>query len=734
MSAQYVYIYPTPDYTGANPQYRVTNEERDLVKEGGYLLMLPNSGPYYADTLEVWDADTNTRLVEEEDYTLDVFESDATRKSNKDVFGAIRFSQDKYPAVTDVPKLRLVYQFVGGPFHANIAGLLQAVRDMENVAGIVYWDNIEGKPTTYPPSFHLHKASDITHLDSTNDILRQINTSIQELADRLVAAKEPKHNVTNAGRVKVALDAGRELNSGVGSEIWLQFPRSTNQNAQFGFTIELMAAKRAYEIQVLGKEHPTDGFEADSLSFVSDMLEDHPIESVEVSTLLGQSYLRIKPVGSVPGGYYVMKEAVVNYHTPEEWITPIIWNPAPPDNTDPEFKRQTVPVTPAASLDAMELDRNIKRNKVMRFLGEVAQGEKLALRFPKGTSKNHTMSLSVTAFTGDKFQSHLFSCLVSTDGTIANPKVRCNSQVDGNIIHVTDVAYDSNYGYLVFSHDVAGNLASVELDLETIRVSNNGSEINGNWEFINSFDPDGVGLTNTPIAKGDIVNLQSRHGHTTADVDGLDTELSNISNDLTTLGNDLTTVSDKADDNATAISNLTTKVQALEGKVMFEHTLDMTALNPAKLYLVELTPTKFIEPSKVSLAVVPNKDIATADHFGFVRGEFQFEDSFTRGNYFDYVAVLNDADVTKLSFDSVWYNKPTDVGHSSRLFFYVKGGETLGILTDIEAVALHSTGTVVIDNDGSDVTVDTEVDAAPAATAVWLKLTDLVGNSKASSI
>lgn len=730
MSAKYVFIYPTPDYTGANPAYYVSNEERDLVAEGGFHLMLTHSGPFYADTMEVYDADTNTRLIEKDDFTFDVFESDATRKSNKDVFGMVKFNTEKYPTVEDIPKIRLKYQFVGGPFHANIAGLLQAVRDMDTVVPIIYWDNILGKPTTYPPSFHLHKASDITHLDSTNDILRAINVSIQDLADRLVAAKEPKHNVTNAGRVKVALDAGRELNSGMGDTIWLQFPRSENENAQFGFTAEIMTPERSYNFQLLGKEHPTSGFEAGSLSFISDMFEDHPLELIEVSTLLGQSYLQIKPKVAIPGGYYVIKEAVVNYHTPEEWITPIIWQPAVPDVNDPEYLKLTVPPVNRNTLTALENNRDTKRNLNVDYTGELDAAEKLALRFPKGQSLGQKQTLRLSILTDAVYQEHIISCLINLDGTISEVKARSSSAVDTNLLHVESVGYDSANGYVVFKH-AKGSLVSVDAVLDVVAVSKNGEELNSGWEFLPAYDDSA--LTKITVAAEDIVNLQSRHTHEISHVTGLSGQLSTIGNDITTLSNNQTTLSENQTTQGESIDNINTAINDINGRLKYKHTVDMTSLNPLKLYLVELTPVDAIEPNVVSLAVTPNKDTATADHFGFVRGEFQFEDALTRGNYFDYVAVVNDVDVTKLSFDSVWYSKPTHVDHTPKMFFYVKGGESLGILTNVETVQLHTTGTVVIDNDGADVTVATEVDAVPVETASWLKLTDLVGNSKASS-
>lgn len=740
MSANYVYIYPEPDYTGINPKYLVTNEERDLVDEGGYYLTLPNSGPFYADTMEIYDATTDARLVEDDDFTFDVFESDATRKSNKDVFAAIRFNKEKYPTLSDIPKIRLKYQFVGGPYHANIAGLIQAVSDLENVAGIVYWDNIEGKPTTYPPSFHLHKASDITHLDSTNDILREINTSIQDLADRLVNAKEPKFNVTYEGRIKYGLDAGRELNSGMGDSIWLQFPRSETENAQFGLIVEVMTDARSYYWRFLGKEHPETGFVPESLSLLTDMADDHPFESVEVSTLLGQSYLQIKPQGNIPGGYYVVKQATVNHHAPEEWITPLIWHPAPPDSNDPEFKKHTVPVVGSATISSLENNRDTKRNLLTKYSGEVLEDATLALRFPKGQTKDHLQTVHLSVLSDDVYQEFIVSCFVGNDGSLSNVTARAVSEVNDQLLHVVGHTTDSAYGYLLLSHLKEGTIGYAEVNIISVCLSANGEELNEHWTFLPDFDT--TNHTVTPIAIEDIVNMQSRHTHEIEAVNGLQAALDGINSSLSSLGTQISTLSDSVTQQGEAISNIDTTLQnhaqaltELSEKFLYQHTLDMTALDPTLYYLVELVPVVgSYTPEKLTMLVAPVKDTATADHYGLVQGEFMVADEYTRPDYYNYLALAA-GDGSKLSMDSMWYNVPTHADHDTRLFVYVKGGEMLQLETTCKTAVLHDVDDVVIDNDGTDnIVVSTGVGTIPVETTEWFQLTAFVGNTRSSSI
>lgn len=736
MSASMVIVYPVPDYTGTLDKYKVTNEVRNLVDEEGYYLFIPWSGPYFADTLKIYNADTDVLLVEGEDYYYDVLLAEATAKANKDIFGAIKISKEKYPTLDQVPSMRLEYSFLGGPFHPNISGLLQAVNDMESSSDIIYWDNIKGKPTVYPPSFHLHDASDITGLENTNDILRAINVSIQELGERLVEAKAPVNNVTYSGRVKYALDAGRELQSVMGNSFLLQIPRSPTETAQFGLDIEIITAKRRYYAYVIGKEAAGVGFDSTSLSLETDLTLDYNIVSAELITLIGLSYIKVTLDGNIPTGNYVVRQATVNYHTPENWVEPFIWSPAVPNSEDPEYITLPLPIIDGGGLRGEEQTYNLKKHLNTAFNDILEDGDSLNLAFPvkSNLGYNGALTLKATKADGTQYQFKVSYTFDSDSGNFTNVKSYSLTK-DVTDLMVGSISYLNGQGYLNLTTN--GGI-TVDCYLDEVRVSTAGSELHFGYKFETNVDL--TGFTTTDLT-GDILPLNSyAHTHETSEINGLDSALETIGNTQTsqgqsiaTLQNAQSTLSNTVSNQADTITQQGQAIAALQGKVVAsQYSLDLTALDDTLYYLVKIgnSADNLFAPINLAATVLPDEDLSTATQHGNFFGKFMSANAGARADYYEYTALINDVDETKFPFDSIWYNVPTDGVTEAAMYLYVKGGETLHLETTFNSVELM-VGDVTIDD---AVVVTSGVGTIPVADTVWIKLTDLVANTKSTSL
>ncbi|MGG4591681.1 hypothetical protein ACLPJK_25840 [Pseudomonas aeruginosa] len=145
--------YPL-DWTGVNPVNKITGELHILGVDKGRAFVT-DYGPFFVESVKVYVANTGQELVRRTQYLIMQPDQEASKRFGKDIASVI-YVTDKTVG-TDIV---VDYQLVGGEF----SFYARAIRDLLESVNIddrpVSWMDIIGKPTTFPPSPHLHDLGD----------------------------------------------------------------------------------------------------------------------------------------------------------------------------------------------------------------------------------------------------------------------------------------------------------------------------------------------------------------------------------------------------------------------------------------------------------------------------------------------------------------------------------------------------------------------------------------------
>lgn len=214
----------TPDYSGVNPDYKVTTPElHDFGSNTTRRILMPRRGAYYSDSIVIREVNTNRILVKDVDYTPSIIEQDATITSGKPVVCYVVIHNHVLNPIEI-----LEYQFVGGEFSLMPELLADVTAMLTDESNEISYNNLIGKPEFgFVPSFHEHGEDNtfnwqyiIESLDrlnhavtvkheATHDLLRskietsrdQVDVYLQPIIDDLsahIARRDNPHNVTPA--------------------------------------------------------------------------------------------------------------------------------------------------------------------------------------------------------------------------------------------------------------------------------------------------------------------------------------------------------------------------------------------------------------------------------------------------------------------------------------------------------------------------------------------------------
>jgi hypothetical protein len=144
--------YPL-DKTGISPTNKVIGEVRELntSRERAFV---PFGGPFYADTMKLYNNETGKKLVAVDDYILCQPFQQAALRTGKDVQCVV------WIKVAAPITVRCEYQVVGGEYSWNIEALVQMINEIDLDGRPIQWGAIIGKPTAYPPAPHIHDIGD----------------------------------------------------------------------------------------------------------------------------------------------------------------------------------------------------------------------------------------------------------------------------------------------------------------------------------------------------------------------------------------------------------------------------------------------------------------------------------------------------------------------------------------------------------------------------------------------
>ena len=148
------------DVTGLLPLNRVIDEYA-YVSPGRELkepaLIIPRAAPFFGMNLEIHTAKNGLgeTLIKGEDYILLNPFVPYMETQGKDFFYGIWL---KNPEMTK--DLWLSYNTLGGSYGVDEQGVFEEILGLMTNQIYFLWEQIEGKPLTFPPRFHTHKESE----------------------------------------------------------------------------------------------------------------------------------------------------------------------------------------------------------------------------------------------------------------------------------------------------------------------------------------------------------------------------------------------------------------------------------------------------------------------------------------------------------------------------------------------------------------------------------------------
>lgn len=159
--------YPYDD-KGVAPSNRITGELHTVPRSRNRAFALVE-GPFYGQSVVVTWLPTNQVLVRNVDYELLYLHQEATVKTGIAVYAIVRIINPDIEGTVTVD-----YQVVGGQYSTNFAAIQMVLDSLNLDDRPVAWQNIVGLPVEFPPSPHLHHASELYGMEHIVAALNEI--------------------------------------------------------------------------------------------------------------------------------------------------------------------------------------------------------------------------------------------------------------------------------------------------------------------------------------------------------------------------------------------------------------------------------------------------------------------------------------------------------------------------------------------------------------------------------
>lgn len=170
-----IYRYPL-DKTGVNPDNLVNREQHSLTpmtRPTDVRVAAPKYGPFFAESVSIRDRSNGIPLVKNADYKVTDLLQDPTLSFGKEIGQFIVIMNG---AVSN--EIEISYQVLGGNYQNDATAVQHVFQTFLNDTRPVDWNDISGKPTSFPPSLHIHLLDDIIGWGPVIVALEQVRDAI----------------------------------------------------------------------------------------------------------------------------------------------------------------------------------------------------------------------------------------------------------------------------------------------------------------------------------------------------------------------------------------------------------------------------------------------------------------------------------------------------------------------------------------------------------------------------
>jgi hypothetical protein len=143
------------DLSGQSVHNLVVDEPHDLGSRK-IRSIAPKQGPYYTESLQVWDAVTNSQLTRHVDYKCIDIVGLPSAHSGKEICSLIVVTNSQASS-----QVRLVYQALGGDYARSYEPIRSLVGKLSEDTRKVEWGSLLDRPVYFDPAQHLHSAGDV---------------------------------------------------------------------------------------------------------------------------------------------------------------------------------------------------------------------------------------------------------------------------------------------------------------------------------------------------------------------------------------------------------------------------------------------------------------------------------------------------------------------------------------------------------------------------------------------
>lgn len=160
------------DISGTSTDNRVDGEEHDLTARD-IRAITPTYGPFYTESLQVYDTSTGTLLRRGIHYQCVELLQEATLLYGKEICSVILIIDRQIS-----PRVSITYQVLGGLYTNDSTSIANLYQTVLNDNRPVFWENILAKPIEYPPTLHRHLLDDLYGFEPIVAALERVRNAI----------------------------------------------------------------------------------------------------------------------------------------------------------------------------------------------------------------------------------------------------------------------------------------------------------------------------------------------------------------------------------------------------------------------------------------------------------------------------------------------------------------------------------------------------------------------------